>query len=103
MKSEDHKRLIGVLKKMVVREKWRKMPKRKGVVVEKLLTKSGNIKLVLRDNDVVYVLKRNKNLFEEAGKLREGDFVSVMLRTHLGKQYCTKISRQKEKRLDSWV
>ncbi|MBI4017020.1 MAG: hypothetical protein HY363_05000 [Candidatus Aenigmarchaeota archaeon] len=82
------------------------MPKMKGEVVEKNLTKSGNIKLVLKqkeDDCTVYVLKRNKNLFGEAGKVRKGDFVHVALRTHLGKKYCTKITRQKEQRLDSWV
>lgn len=102
MKSKDHKQLMGVLKKMLVREKWRKMLKMQGEIIEKSHTKSGNIKLVLKD-DSVYVLKRNKNLFEEASKVWEGDRVSLVLRQHLRKYYCTKITRQKERRLDEWV
>ena len=74
MKSPDHKRVLSVLKKMVVREKWRRMPKMQGEVVEKGITKNGNIKLGLkrRDDDcTVYVLKRNKNCLKNLAKFEK--------------------------------
>ena len=47
-KFTDHKKLMGVLKQMVKRDRWRKIPKVNGNVLEKSITKSGNIKLVIK-------------------------------------------------------
>ena len=96
MPSKDHKQLVKVLNKLVKQERWRKIPKALGKVVEKSLTKSGNIRVILKGKSEVkfFVLKRNKNLFETASKLMEGDVVSVALRTQLGKQYAVKLIKK---------
>lgn len=103
MPSKDHKLLIKTLNKMVKQERWRKIPKAKGKVIEKSKTKTGNLKFVLDKNVTFYVLKRNKNLFEEAMKVEGGDFINVALRTQLGKQYCIKLTRRKEKKLSDFL
>lgn len=87
---------------MVRQERWQKIPKAQGKVVENTITKSGNIKLVLDKGMAFYVLKRNKDLFESASKIQNGDRISVALRTQLRKQYCVKITK-KEKTLDEWM
>lgn len=94
MKSPDHRQLMQVLDKLATAEKWAKMPKKKGAVVRKEVTKSGNLKLVLKTKkgeELVYVLKRNKNLYATAQELAVGDSVGVSLRRYLGKMYCTRL------------
>lgn len=104
MKSKDHQQLMSVLRKMTKQEKWRRMPKKTGKVTDTEVTKSGNIKLVFDETEKVYVLRKNKNLYDEASLLVPGDYVMVALRSHLGKQYCTKVVRKrKEERLDTWI
>lgn len=90
--SEDHQKLMKSLNKLASAEKWRKMPKKKGKVKNVTLTKTGNIRITFDDNSKVYVLKKNKNLFETAQTLKKGDVISVTVRVYLGKRYCTKIS-----------
>jgi hypothetical protein len=92
--SSDHRKLMGVLNKMVTHEKWRKVPKRKGVLVQKSKTKSGNYRLKIKGKNefLAYVLQRNKNLYATAEALMKGDTVSVAVRRQLGKLYCVKIS-----------
>ena len=106
MPSQDHKQLMQTLNKLVKQERWAKVPKKKGQVLEKSFTKSGNLKFVVgneKKNLTFFVLKRNKNLFETASKADKGDEVSVALRTQLGKQYCVKFTRKnKEKKLSEW-
>ena len=87
----DHTQLMSVLNKMANAEKWRKMPKKKGVVNSVTQTKTGNIRITFDDNAKVYVLKRNKNLFELAETIKKGDVLSVATRIYLGKRYCTRI------------
>ena len=106
MPSKDHQYLMKTLNKLVKQERWRKIPKAKGKVIEKGLTKSGNIKLVIKSGkkDIVfYVLKKNKNIFETASQINVGENISVAMRTHLGKHYCVKLSRSDDKQLDEWV
>ncbi len=88
----DHKKLMSVLNKLAQQEKWRKMKKKSGKVKSITKTKSKNIRITFDDKSRVYVLKRNKNLFETAEKLKKNDEISVALRTYLGKSYCTKIT-----------
>jgi len=104
MSSKDHKNLMKTLNKLVKQERWKKIPKAKGKVVEKSLTKSGNVKLVIKTKKeiVFYILKKNKNLFEEAAKVKLGDVIGIALRTQLGKYYCVKLSRSEEKQLQEW-
>jgi len=92
MISQDHKRLMGVLNKLAGQEKWRKMRKKAGKIKSVTKTKSGNIRIMFEDKIRVYVLKRNNNLFEIAGKLKKNDNISVALRTYLGKSYCTRVT-----------
>jgi len=87
----DHTQLMHVLNKMASAEKWRKMPKKKGVVNSVTRTKTGNIRITFDDNANVYVLKKNKNLFDMAGVIKKGDVLSVATRIYLGKRYCTRI------------
>lgn len=103
MSSEDHKLLIKTLNKLVKQERWRKIPKWEGVVIEKAITKSGNIKFVLDKGITFYVLKRNKNLFETASKIQNDDRISVALRMQLGKRYCVKLTQKKQDtKLANW-
>jgi len=103
MRSSDNKRLLKTLNKLIKQEKWQKLPKKKDEVVEKTLTKSKNLKFVLKNKSIFYVLKRNKNLYKEASEVEIGDKVSVALRTHLGRQYCVKFTRKrKEHKLQEW-
>ena len=83
MSSKDHKNLMKTLNKLVKQERWKKIPKAKRKVVEKSLTKSGNVKLVIKTKKeiVFYILKKNKNLFEEAAKVKLGDVIGIALRT----------------------
>lgn len=128
---------MKTINRMVRQERWRKLPKAKGTVLESSLTKSGNIKLVLKrgekkerkekkgnikeninrnisENITFYVLKRNKNLFEAASRVKEGDAVSVALRSSLGKSYCVRLNEKpdnrreklgssRERKLSDWV
>lgn len=107
MKSPDHQQLMQVLDKLATAEKWSRMPRKKGVLIKKEVTKSGNIKLVLktkRGEESMYVLKKNKNLYATAQELTVEDSVGVSLRRYLGKMYCTRLvpserkEIQKEKR-----
>jgi len=96
MKSLDHQQLMQVLNKLATAEKWSRMPKKKGILLKKEMTKSGNIKLVLQTKkreERVYVLKRNKNLHATAQQLAVGDSVGVSLRRYLGKMYCTRLAK----------
>lgn len=96
MKSPDHQQLMNVLDKLATAEKGSRMPRKKGVLIKKETTKSGNIKLVLKTKkgeESVYVLKRNKKLYEVAQSLVVGDTVSVSLRRYLGKFYCTRVGK----------
>ncbi len=86
-----------VLNKMAKAERWQKMPKAAGILADRSLTKSGNLKLKLSKKEKetsFYVLKRNKNLFETGAALKKGDAVSVALRTYLGKKYCVKLVKK---------
>ena len=111
MKSPDHQQLMKVLDKLATAEKWAKMPRKKGTLLKKEITKSGNIKLWLdtkKGEEKVYVLKRNKNLYATAQELATGDSVGVSLRRYLGKMYCTRlmksVRREKDgKDLRKWV
>ncbi len=106
MKSPEHKHLMKAVNQLVRQERWRKIPKAKGKVLEKSLTKSGNVKFVLerkKGNVTFYVLKRNKNLFAAASGIGRGDEVSVALRSSLGKSYCVKLSQSQERRLGEWT
>ena len=94
MISQDHKRLMGVLNKLAGQEKWRKMRKKEGKIESITKTKSGNIRITFDDKTRVYILKKNKNLFESAEKLKKDDTISVALRTYLGKSYCTKLTKK---------
>ena len=60
MPSKDHKQLIKTLNKLVKQERWQKLPKAQGTVLERSTTKSGNIKLVLDEGTRFYVLKKTK-------------------------------------------
>lgn len=94
MKSPDHQQLMHVLDKLATAEKWSRMPQKKGIVLKKELTKSGNMKVVLetkKGEESVYVLKRNKNLYATAQLLTVGDTAGVSLRRYLGKMYCTRL------------
>ncbi|MBI4152372.1 hypothetical protein HY495_01565, partial [Candidatus Woesearchaeota archaeon] len=102
--SKDHKQLIGVLNKLVKQERWRKIPKASGTIIEKSMTQSGNLKFIINKDMMFYVLKRNKNLFETAFSLSVGDEISVALRRQLGKQFAVKITKKnKEKSLQEWL
>lgn len=109
--SSDHLKLMSVLKQMGAREKsrekWKRVPRTKGELREKSLTKNGNVKLVLISNDgeshTVYVLKRNKNLFEKTATIQVGDFVSTILLRYLSRYFCTKIDVKKDARLTKWL
>lgn len=101
MPSEDHKQLIKTLNKLVKQERWQKFPKAQGTVLEKLTTKSGNIKLVLDEGTKFYVLKKNKNLFEKAQSVQTNDRISAAFRMQLGKKYCVKLAK-KEKDLSDF-
>ncbi len=104
MPSKDHKQLLGVLNKLVKQERWRKIPKVSGIIAEKSITKSGNLKFIINKDIMFYVLKRNKNLFETASSLTIGDEISVALRRQLGKQFAVKITKKnKEKNLQQWL
>lgn len=92
MTSNDHKQLMHVLNKLAKAERWRKMKKRTGKIKSITKTKSDNIRITFDDKTRVYVLKKNKNLFESAEKLKKNETISVALRTYLGKSYCTKLS-----------
>jgi len=92
MPSQDHRKLMSVLNKMANADKWRKMPKKKDKVKSITLTKTQNIRITFDDNSKAYVLKKNKNLFELAQTLKEGDTISIATRNYLGKRYCTKIT-----------
>lgn len=99
MKSPDHQQLMKVLDKLATAEKWSRMPKKKGVLIKKEVTKSGNVKLVLKTKkgeESVYVLKKNKNLYATAQELTLGDCTGVSLRRYLGKMYCTKLARSEK-------
>ncbi len=88
---------MRVLNRMAETERWQKMPKAAGILADRSLTKSGNLKLTLRKKEKetsFYVLKRNKNLFETGAALKKGDAVSVALRTYLGKKYCVKLAKK---------
>ncbi len=101
MKSPDHQKLMQVLDKLATAEKWAKMPKKKGILMKREVTKSGNMKVVLKTKkgeESVYVLKRNKNLYATAQELTVGDTVGVSLRRYLGKMYCTKLARSDKKK-----
>lgn len=105
MPTTDHKNLMKTLNKLVRQERWRKIPKAKGEVVRKSLTKNGNIKIILKTGKkeiIFYVLKRNKNLYEEASKVEAGEMISAALRTQLGKYYGVKLSRSEDKQLQKW-
>ncbi len=101
MPSKDHKQLLRTLNKYVKQERWQKLPKKKGEVTAVGMTKSGNAKISM-ENLAFFVLKRNKNLFAEAQKIRIGEIVSVALRTQLGRYYCVKLSRSKDMVLSKW-
>ncbi|MBS3139169.1 hypothetical protein J4207_05690 [Candidatus Woesearchaeota archaeon] len=82
------------LNKLAAVDKWRKMPKKKGTVKSVTLTKTGNIRVTFEDNSKAYVLKKNKNLFEVAEKLKQNDVISIATRRYLGKMYCTRIVKK---------
>lgn len=91
---------MSVLTKLADREKWRKMKKLNGKVLQKKLTQKGNVKLVVmtgKGEQALYILKRNKNLFEITNSIEKGEAISVAVRRYLGKYYCTKVDiAQKE-------
>jgi len=77
------------------------MPKKKGILLKKEVTKSGNMKLVFqtkKGEESVYVLKRNKNLLATTQQLAVGDKVGVSLRRYLGKMYCTRLAKAQDTR-----
>ena len=97
MKSPEHQQLLAVLNKLVTQEKWQWAPKSNGKILNKSMTKNGNVKLVLqtaKGDKTVYVLKRNSNLFETASQIAVGDTISVTLRRYLGKLYCVKLVKK---------
>jgi|SRR3989338_10383966 len=102
MPSKDHKLLMKTLNKLVKQERWRKLKKLKGKVTEISKTKSGNLKLIINETSV-YVLKRNKNLYATAETIKQNEMISVALRTHLGKYYVLKITKQKDKTLGEFT
>ena len=93
----EHRRLMHTLNKLAAADKWRKMPKKKGFVLKVDFTKTGNLRITFDDNSKVYVLKKNKNLFETAQTLKKGDDISIAARRYLGKLYCTKIVKAYKK------
>ncbi len=102
MKSPDHQQLMQVLNKLATAEKWQKMPRKKGTLLKKEMTKNGNIKLVLKTkkgDESVYVLKKNKNVYATAQELAVGDSVGVSLRRYLGKMYCTKLVQSEKNKI----
>ena len=102
MRSKDHRELIKRMTKYVKQERWQKLPKRKGNVTSVSFTKTGNLKIILEDT-TFYVLKRNKNIFQEALTIQKGDTISVALRTQLGKYYCVKLTKKKDMKLKKWL
>ncbi len=97
MPSEDHKLLMKKLDKLVLQERWRKMPKSSGVVEKKSLTKSGNIRINVRttkSGKTFYILARNGNLFAEGSKVMVGEKIHVALRRYLGRYYCVRLVRK---------
>ncbi len=91
--------LLKKLNKLASQEKWRKKPKIKEKVNEITETKKGNIKLKA-GNEIVYVLKKNKNLFNTAKEIKIGDEVFIAGRRWLGKFYAEKLSvKKKEKEI----
>ena len=91
---DDHDNLMQSLNKLATSEKWRKMPKKSGKIKSVTSTKTGNLRVTFDDDSAVYVLQKNKNLFETAKELKSGDTISVAVRVYLGKRYCTKIVRK---------
>ena len=91
---DDHDKLMQSLNKLAASEKWRKMPKKSGKIESVTSTKTGNIRVTFDDSSVVYVLQKNKNLFEAAQELKTGDIISVAVRVYLGKRYCTRIVKK---------
>jgi len=89
------------MNKLARQEHWRKTPKLQGKIIQKSETKSGNIKLALQRGDktiFLYVLQKNKNLFETVSSLRLGESISVALRTYLGKKYCVRLTKKEVKK-----
>lgn len=79
-------------KKVITQERWRKKPRQKGIITKKASTKSGSISLTIADKTTVYVLKKNKNLYEIAQKTKVGNTISVAGRRWLGKLIAEQIS-----------
>ncbi|HIG93460.1 MAG TPA: hypothetical protein VJI32_07360 [Candidatus Nanoarchaeia archaeon] len=97
MKSPDHQQLMSVINKLVIQEKWQRAPKKLGKVVNNAVTKKGNVALELetaKGRCKVYILQKNKNLYETAIRIQQGDTVSVVLRRYLGKMYCVKLVKK---------
>ncbi|MCK5282991.1 MAG: hypothetical protein KAK00_06285 [Nanoarchaeota archaeon] len=76
--------LHEILKEMVVKEKKLKEYKRrihaKGEIIEKKNTDKGNIKLKVQQDENKYnfiIIKSHKEIFEIAGKLQKGEYVSA--------------------------
>ncbi len=91
--------LLKRLEKLASQEKWRKKPKIKEIVSKITETKKGNLKLKAGD-ETIYVLKKNKNLFNTAKEIKISDEVFVSGRRWLGKFYAEKLSvKKKEKEI----
>lgn len=89
--------LHQILSKMLKQERWRKKPKLKGMLLKKEKNKKGNIKLTLKikgSEAMIYILKRNKNLFAKAERAKEGDLLYIVGRKWLAYYFCEKLDNK---------
>jgi len=94
----DYK-LINIIGKMAVKEKqakfYKSRPRIKGKIIEKSLTKKGNIRLIIGNNKNrmrFIILKKHKERFETAERLSVGSSVYAHGIKKLRMNICTKIN-----------
>ena len=74
-------RLLNILEKEVLKEKWKKKSKIKGIVVNKKVTKKGSFMFTIKTKKSKYgvvVPIHRKEEFELAKNIQEGDIIRAV-------------------------
>ena len=89
-------RLIRILEKEVIKERWRKKLRIKGVVTKKRITRKGSFMFTVRtsksEHDIV-VPKHRKKEFELAEKINAGDSIKAIGDKNISFVFCDRLEK----------
>lgn len=97
-------RLLKILEKEVLKEKWKKKAKISGMVMKKRISKKGSFVLTLKTKNSEYdivVPEHRKEEFEIAKDINEGDMIKVIGDKQIsGLIFCDRIKKLSKSSFD---